>query len=43
MHRVAHELAKAARSFGRSQIWKGVSPPLVQEFLMSDLPCNFAL
>ena len=42
-NRVAHELAKAARSFGRSQIWKGVSPPLVQEFLMSDLPCNFAL
>jgi len=36
-NRVAHELAKAARFSGTSQIWKGVNPSCVEHLLREDI------
>ena len=36
-NRVAHELAKAARLSGFSQIWKGVNPSCVEHLILDDI------
>ena len=36
-NRVAHELAKAARFSGTSQIWKGINPNCVEHLLREDI------
>lgn len=36
-NRAAHELARKAKFSSQSHIWKGVSPPLIQQILNDDL------
>ena len=35
-NRVAHELAQFVRKNETSQVWKGVSPPIVQQLVQVD-------
>ena len=35
-NRVAHDLAKAARDLGVSQVWKGVCPSFVEHIILED-------
>ena len=35
-NKVAHELAQFAKRSGTNQLWKGVSPPMVQHLLQLD-------
>ena len=35
-NKVAHELAQFAKRSGTNQVWKGVSPPMVQHLLQLD-------
>lgn len=35
-NRVAHELAQNAKAAGTSQQWRGMEPPMLQQFLLVD-------